>query len=211
MLYQITGALLLPILGVDLLLVVALYFLPRIKEQSTRILCYSIVILFALATSFFKLLRISPSIIPSSPVHVTVRSEHRDLFRSFYYITQHHGRTFATWKSYMPSTSIDATLEAEDVKLFLAMQRDNQWLFTPIHAIPRTGEAIIDLDTAHFLPDQTGASEEAIVTRYKWEAGNYLSSFLTLVLVVLLVQRLWYLGSGITKTSLHAPVHPSLS
>ncbi|WP_324672192.1 hypothetical protein [Hymenobacter sp. GOD-10R] len=144
-------------------------------------------------------------------MHVTVKSKHRDLFRSFYYIKQYHGRTFATWKSYMPGMSTDATLEAEDVKLFLAIQRDHQWLITPIRSISHTGEAIVDLDKASFLPDRTGAIEAAIVARYKWEAGNYLSSFLTLVLVVLLIQRLWYLGSGITRTSLHAPVHPSLS
>ncbi|OUJ71416.1 hypothetical protein BXP70_21920 [Hymenobacter crusticola] len=118
---------------------------------------------------------------------------------------------FATWKSYMPGKSSDAVLEGEDVKLFLTMQRDNQWLITPIYPIPSTGEAIVDLDTARFLPDQTGAVTQAVVAYRKWEAGNYLSSVLTLVLVVLLVQRLWYLGPSTTKAHPNAPLKLGLS
>jgi len=211
MLYQIIGALLLPILGVDLLLVVTLYFLPRIKEQWTRILCYSIVVFFVLTTSFFKLLRITPSLMASTPVHVTVRSEHRDLVRSFYYITQHHGRTFATWKSYMPGMSSDVALEQEDVRLLLAISRNKQWQVTPIANIPGTFEAVVDLDKASFFPDRSGAIAQAITAYQKWEIGNYLSSLLTLVLAALLVQRLWYLGSSTTKVSPPTPLQPSLS
>jgi len=211
MLYQLSNVLLWPILGIDVVLVTALYFLPRHQRRKIRIVRYGVIILLALLTGFFKLLRTSPGLLASTPVHVTVASEHPNLLRSFYYITQYHRRTIATWKSYMPGKSSDAVLEGDNARLFLAMQRNDQWLITPIYNVPLTSEAVVDLDKARFLPDRTGVVEEAIGAYHKWEIGSYLSSFLTLALVVLLIQRLRYLGPGTTKASPTALLQPSIA
>jgi hypothetical protein len=211
MFYQLSDVLLWPVLAIDMLLVAALYFLPRYQQRLTRIFLYGAVVLLALITGVFKLLCASPGNVASTPIHVSVRSNHRDAFRSVYYLRQNHEHPLAVdWKSYMPGTSSEEVLEAEGWEQSLAIKINGQWRLTPVIATTPS-EAIIDLEKASFSIDRTGDAAKAIASYRIVEIGSWLSSFLTLGFLFLLIHRIRYLGSSATDGSVASPWKPSFS
>ncbi|WP_188814680.1 hypothetical protein [Hymenobacter cavernae] len=218
MLYQLYDFLLWKVTTVDIVSVVLLLLLPWLTRRYLRRIVYWFVLLTALGNGFFKLLSASPGVVASTPVQAIATSKNFQLFRTFYYVVKFKKPRLSNlsdkaprvqWKEQMVGYSATTTFDIENSRFFIVRKINGEWWFKPTVLINDT--LVADLDTG-FLPDHSGEMEQAVRKYQTREIGSYLSTFLTVVLVILLINRSRHLGSGASATALATTLRqPSLS
>jgi len=219
MLYQLYDSLLWKVITVDIVSVTLLLLLPWLtRRRYLRRIVYWLVVLVAVGNGFFKLLSASPGVAASTPVQAIATSENFSLFRTFYYVRQIKDPRFShlpdnspqvQWKEQMFGYSAKTTFDIENSRYFIVRKINGKWWFKPIAFI--NYKLVADLDTG-FLPDRNGEMQEAIRKYQAREIGSSLSSFLTLMLAILLINRLRHLSSGTSVVALPTtPQQPSFS